>query len=36
VLELVKQRTDPAFDYAQELRVLEQLHREELCAGVPR
>jgi hypothetical protein len=36
VLELVKQRTDPAFDYAEELRVLEQLHREELCAGVPR
>jgi len=36
VLALVKQRTDPAFDYAEELRVLEQLHREELCAGVPR
>jgi hypothetical protein len=34
VLELVKQRADPAFDYAEELRVLEQLHRDELC-GAP-
>src|SRR5512135_2757508 len=33
VLELVRQRSDPAFDYAGELRVLEQLHRDELCAG---
>lgn len=33
VLELVKQRTDPAFDYAQELRVLEQLYRDELGEG---
>jgi hypothetical protein len=33
VLELVRQRTDPAFDYAEELRVLEQLHRQELGAG---
>lgn len=33
VLELVKQRSDPAFDYAQELRVLEQLYRDELCEG---
>lgn len=32
VLELVKQRTDPAFDHAEELRVLEQLYRQELCA----
>ena len=30
VLELVKERADPGFDYAGELRVLEQLHREEL------
>lgn len=36
VLELVKQRSDPAFDYAEELRVLEELHRQELCAGVAR
>ena len=35
VLELVKERTDPAFDYAEELRVLLQLHREELCPGSP-
>jgi hypothetical protein len=28
VVELVKQRTDPAFDYAEELRLLEELHRE--------
>lgn len=33
VLQLVKQRTDPAFDYAEELRVLEQLYRHELCEG---
>jgi hypothetical protein len=30
VLELVKQREDPDFDYAAELRLLEDLHREEL------
>ncbi|NKE68407.1 GIY-YIG nuclease family protein [Ramlibacter sp. RBP-2] len=36
VLELVKQRTDPAFDHAGELRVLEQLYRDELCAGAAR
>lgn len=28
VLELVKQRDDPAFDYAAELRALAQIHRE--------
>ena len=33
VLDRVKQRDDPAFDYAAELRALEQLHREELEAG---
>lgn len=32
VLELVRQRSDPAFDYAEELRVLEQLHRQDLRA----
>jgi hypothetical protein len=32
VLELVKQRSDPVFDYAEELRVLEQLYRAELGA----
>lgn len=31
VVALVKQRTDPAFNYEEELRVLEQLYREELC-----
>lgn len=36
VLELVRQRTDPAFDYAGELKLLEQLHREELAAGPAR
>ena len=30
VLELLKQREDPAFDHAAELRALEQLYREEL------
>lgn len=30
VVELVKQRDDPAFDYGAELRALEELHREEL------
>lgn len=30
VLDLVKERTDPAFDYDEELRALLQLHREEL------
>jgi hypothetical protein len=33
VLELVKERTDPAFDYQQELRMLLQLHGEELGLG---
>jgi hypothetical protein len=28
VLELVKERDDPAFDYAGELQALEQIHRE--------
>ena len=28
VLELVKEREDPRFDYAGELRALEQIHRE--------
>ena len=32
-IELLKQRDDPAFDYAAELRVLEQLYREELEGG---
>ncbi|MEJ7931746.1 GIY-YIG nuclease family protein [Ramlibacter sp. AN1015] len=32
VLALVKQREDPAFDYASELRELEQLYRDELAA----
>ena len=32
VLEMVKERKDPDFDYAEELRVLQALHREELCA----
>lgn len=36
VLELVKQRSDPAFDYSEELRVLEQLYRDELCEGAAR
>lgn len=30
VLELVKERTDPGFDYQEELRALLQLYREEL------
>lgn len=30
VIELVKRRDDPAFDYAAELRLLERLYREEL------
>ena len=30
VIELLKQREDPAFDHAAELRALEQLYREEL------
>lgn len=33
VVELVKQRSDADFDYAGELRVLEELHREELSTG---
>ena len=32
VIELVKERDDPAFDYAGELKVLEELHREALAA----
>jgi hypothetical protein len=31
VLELVRERSEPDFDYAAELRVLEELHREELA-----
>jgi hypothetical protein len=34
VLELVKERSDAAFDYAAELRLLEELHRAEL-GGAP-
>lgn len=30
VIELLKERDDPDFDYAAELRMLEQLYREEL------
>lgn len=30
VLDLVKERPDPAFDYREELRLLLQLHSEEL------
>lgn len=30
VVELVKERSDAAFDYAEELKLLEDLHREEL------
>ena len=33
VVELVKERSDPDFDYAAELELLEQLHRAELCGG---
>lgn len=33
VLELVKERSDAAFDYAAELRLLEELHRTELGVG---
>ena len=33
VLELVRERADPAFDYEEELRTLLQLHREELGLG---
>ena len=31
VIELIRRRDDPAFDYAEELRVLEHLYREELA-----
>jgi len=31
VLELVKERDDPAFDYAGELKALEAFHREALA-----
>ncbi|MCM5569290.1 GIY-YIG nuclease family protein [Burkholderiaceae bacterium FT117] len=31
VLELVKERTDPDFDYSAELSALEELYRAELC-----
>ena len=34
VLELVKERSDAAFDYAAELRLLEELHRAE-AGGAP-
>jgi hypothetical protein len=33
VLELVKQRVDPAFDYASELVLLEALYTSELASG---
>lgn len=33
VLELVRERSDPAFDYREELGLLEQLHREQLATG---
>lgn len=33
VLELVKEREDAGFDYAEELRALEQFYRDELCGG---
>ncbi|MBC5768002.1 GIY-YIG nuclease family protein [Ramlibacter albus] len=33
VLELVKQRTDPAFDYAAELKALEEIYAADLCGG---
>lgn len=33
VLELVKERSDPAFDYVAELKALEEIHRFELCEG---
>jgi hypothetical protein len=36
VLELVRERTDPTFDYAEELRTLLQLHGEELGLGSAR
>jgi hypothetical protein len=37
VLELVKERDDPAFDYASELQALEQLYREQFDGcGTPR
>lgn len=32
VLALLEERIDPAFDYLAELRALEALYREELCA----
>jgi hypothetical protein len=35
VLALVQQRVDPAFDYAEELRVLEQLYRDEVPGAAP-
>lgn len=33
VLEMVKERSDPDFDYAAELELLEQLHRAEHPGG---
>ena len=33
VLELVKERQDAAFDYAGELRALEEFYRDEIGAG---
>jgi len=35
VIELVKKRADPGFDYAAELSALEAFYRVELCAGSP-
>lgn len=36
VVELVKQRSDPAFDYAAELKALEEIHCWDLGAKVMR
>jgi hypothetical protein len=33
VLELVKERSDAGFDYPAELRLLEELHRDEATRG---
>lgn len=33
VLEMVRERTDPEFDYQEELQLLAQLHREQLAAA---
>jgi hypothetical protein len=34
VLEMVKERADSEFDYKEELQLLEQLYRSELCVDV--